>query len=75
MNPTLFGAPTSVSAKLDTAAVVTVKAPVPGATHTTSGVVLLLRAQKTFSVPVNDPVRRVSTAAESKRETFPDQAA
>jgi hypothetical protein len=40
----------------------TEKAPVPGATHTTSGVgLLLLRAQNTFSVPFSVPVRMVST--------------
>jgi hypothetical protein len=57
MKPTLLGAPTSASAKAETAVDVTVNAPVPGATQTTSGVVLLLRAKKTFSVPVSDPVR------------------
>jgi hypothetical protein len=43
----------------------TEKAPVPGATQTTSGVgLLLLRAQNTFSVPFSVPVRTASTPPE-----------
>src|ERR1700740_2492125 len=74
--PTLLGAPISGSANALTALEVTVNAPVPGATATRSGVGdLLLRAQKTFSVPVSEPVRAVSAPVESKNEAFPLHAA
>jgi len=72
MNPTLFGVPMSGSANEMTALDETEKAPVPGATQTTSGVgLLLLRAQKTFYVPLSVPVRTVSIPPEVYVAAFP----
>jgi hypothetical protein len=76
MKQTLFGAPISTSANDMTDPTKTENAPVPGATQTTSGEpTLLLRAKKTFSVPVKVPVRSVSTPDDVNFEALPDHAA
>jgi hypothetical protein len=60
MNVTQLGEPTSASGYAETVVVDTTDAPLSGETTTTFGVVALLRAQNTGSVPLSEPLSTIS---------------